>query len=80
MAREFPSLQERREMLQIKDINHLDIFRVVVFDNVKMFFILIDSFGIEMHPKFRGVIDGAMKGKAPIRTKMLRVSRALERD
>ena len=42
-----------------------------------MFFVLIDSFGIEMHPKFREAVDTALKGNAPVRTKVNRVDAAL---
>ena len=42
-----------------------------------MYFIVIDSFGIQMHAKFREAIDAAMKGNAPIRTKVNRVNGTL---
>ena len=42
-----------------------------------MFFVMIDSFGIEMHPKVRAAIDAGMKGNVPIRTKVNRIDAGL---
>ena len=44
---------------------------------VKMFFVLVDSFGVDMHPKFREAVDNALKGNAPIGTKVKKVNAAL---
>ena len=57
MAREFPSLEERRNMILTKaNINEIKMLTSppqVVKETTLMFFVLIDSFGMEMHPKLR---------------------------
>ena len=81
MVREFPSLLERKQMmLQKQDLTEVKMLSsppAGVKETASMFFILIDSFGIEMHPKYREAADAALKGNAPIRTKVNRVDAAL---
>ena len=81
MARQFPSLEQRSGMIPNKsamtEIKNLNSPPAAVFETTKMFFVMIDSFGIEMHPKVRAAIDAGMKGNVPVRTKVNRVDAGL---
>ena len=56
MSRELPSLQGIQFLVAAKDITELKKINTpseVEKETILMFFILADSFGMEMHPKLR---------------------------